>query len=189
LFATRSEVPPYRLEGPYLTPAQFARKLRAERAKLIQQAARTAKLVERALACVSKDGVAEHGLEEWYAQETSPRWRAWYDLTRGRLLAASVRLEEYRLACETLADRDALKESTNFILLLATRQMRSGDMFADRAREAKKLLYRCVRQNSDTPWDYLAQRELRYAFGIQVQQQSLQPTGELPSQRPALPKF
>ena len=190
LFGTRSELPPYRFEAPYLSPSDFSRKLRTERASLIRLAERTGRLVDQALEHVSLAGDIDQGMEELRGQEDSPRWRAWYDLTRGRLLAAHVRLEEYRLTCETLADRDAINRTTNFLLFQPTRTMKSGPEFQRRAQEARQLLSRCVREHSGTPWSYLAQRELDYAWGITIQQHALQATGAVPSrQQPRLPNF
>lgn len=190
LFGTRTELPPYRVEAPYLKPSEFARKLRSARAGLIRQAERTGRLVDQALEHVSRDGDIDKGLEALRAQEDSPRWLAWYDLTRGRLLAANVRLEEYRLTCETLADRDILQSSTNFLLFQATRKMKSGPDYQRRAQEAQQLLTRCAREHAGTPWAYLARRELDYAWGITIQQHALEPTGMVPSrQQPSLPNF
>lgn len=190
LFGRRSEEPPYDFKGVYLEPRHFARRLRAERRRLIRQASRTAELVEEALGHVSADGDLDKGLRTLYSQENSPRWRAWYDLTRGRLLAASVRLEEYRLVCERLGDSDTLKEKTNFIVLRASRSMRSGETFKRRAEEAERLLSRCIRDNKGTPWEYLAQRELDHPWGITVRQHSLERIGPLRAEQlPQLPRY
>ncbi len=156
----------------------------------MRQADRSARLVDEALMHVSADGDINRGLDELYVQEDSPRWRAWYDLTRGRLLATSVRLEEYRLTCEWLADPEFLDDTTNFISFLASREMKSGEDFQRRSDEARRLLARCARQNKDTPWAYLAQRELFYAFGIAIRQQALQRIKGVPSRnQPSLPRY
>ncbi len=189
LFGERSEVPPYPFEAPYLSPEQFQRKLRTEHAGLIRQTETTARRAARALAHVSSHDDIDQDLEALYRQETSPRWRAWYDLTRGRLLATLVRLEEYRLACEDLAPSGAINSSTNFISFEASRSLRSSQVFQARGQEARLLLLRCVQQNPDTPWQYLAQRELDYAFGVFARQLALQHTGGAPRSKPSLPRF
>ena len=70
-----------------------------------------------------------------------------------------------------------------------TSTMKSGQEFHAKAEEAKRLLSRCVREHRNTPWAYLAQRELDYALGISVEQMALQPTGATPSVKPSLPRF
>jgi hypothetical protein len=189
LFAKRSRTPPHRLERPYLTPAQFRSKLRSTRRQLLRDAGRTANLVEQALLKVSAGDDPAKGLEYEYSSEQSRRWRAWYDLTRGRLLATSVRLEEYRLVCERMQEPSLLQETTNYLMLAPLAEMQSGEKFAGRAREANRLLSRCMRDNAETPWAYLARAELEYGLGLAVRQFALHPVAASSSRAPTLPKF
>ena len=85
LFGRFAEPPPYQFQRFYFTPTQFRGKLRSSQRSLTREAARIGRVVERALAELSPNGEIHMGLEEAYEQETSPRWRAWYDLTRGRI--------------------------------------------------------------------------------------------------------
>ncbi len=192
LFGTVSQEPPYRLRSPYYTPVQFRAKVRSDKAKLKRNADRMTVLVERALASLSHGSNIDRGIDDLLADEKSPRWRAWYDLTRGRLLATHVRLEEYRLACDKLAESGTLNESTNFVVMMSSPQMRSGRTFQQRGDEARRLLIRCVQEHRDTPWAYLAQRELDNALGITFRQHALKLIKGGPaskSSRPNLPKF
>ena len=174
----------------YYSPSEFQSKLRSSKRRLLREASRYSKLVDTALQHVSEDGNREVGLEGLYRYEESPRWRAWYDLTRGRLLATSVRLEEYRLTLEEAAKPGALANTTNHILLIASPNLRSGPVFQDRAEEGERLLRRCVRENRGTPWETLAQRELDFALGVGVREMALvrQPSGPA-SRQPNLPRF
>ncbi|MDA1015770.1 MAG: VWA domain-containing protein [Planctomycetota bacterium] len=173
LFVKRDRHNPANFQRPYYSPAQFASRLRTSRRVLQQRAARMSRVVEQALACVSRDGKLDQPLDREYDNETSKRWRAWYDLTRGRLLATSTRLEEYRLAIDSLLQEDALGSDTNHVIFLPSVEMRSDSEYKARVEEAKSLLMRCVQQNDGTPWAYLAQRELAYGPGISIRQLSL----------------
>jgi hypothetical protein len=183
LFVKRDKHQPFRFQRPYMTAAQFAGKLRTRRRALQRNANRQSSTIEEALICLGADGNPDRDLEVEFSQEKSPRWRAWYDLTRGRLLATSVRLEEYRLALDEIALGGSLQSTTNHVILLPSPELKSGSDFPARAAEAGRLLNRCVAQHPDTPWAYLAQRELAYGLGIFIRQMSLTP---IPSQ-PAAP--
>jgi hypothetical protein len=173
LFGKQSESPPYGFMRTYLTPAGFVSNLRRNRLGLKAEADRTARIVEQALAHVAEPGSVERGLEYEYERENARRWRAWYDLTRGRLLATSIRLEEYRLTCDEVVKPGFLDETTNHLILVPSLEMRSDSDFRCRAEEAERLLMRCVRENPNTPWALLAQRELEYGLGINVRQHTL----------------
>ncbi len=170
LFGKRSEKPPFGFMRSYLTPRAFVTKLKAVRPRLKTQASRTLDAVEQTLAAVSQPGTLDVGLEAEYEQETSRRWRAWYDLTRGRLLATSVRLAEYRKTCDTMVEPGSIKPKTNFAVFAPSLQLRSSSKYRFRAEEAERLLLRCVRENPNTPWALLAQRELDFALGMEVRQ-------------------
>lgn len=173
----------------YYPPQEFQAKLRSSRGRFTGQAARYSKVVDAALRHVSADDSLEVGLEDLYQYENSPRWRAWYDLTRGRLLATSVRLEEYRLTVNAMTKPGALAATTNHVILVASPDEQSGDKFQQRAEEAISLLRRCARENQRTPWESLANRELDFALGVGVREMAL--TQELgPAVRqPNLPRF
>jgi hypothetical protein len=140
-----------------------------------QQAAARQSLavIEQALLPLGRDG-----MEMQYAEETSARWRAWYDLTRGRLLAGLVRYQEYAAACGELAQVGKLGLNTNAVTFFPATSFRGGQPAQDTVTEAKRLLKRCLAQNARTPWAYLAARELDHAMGIRVQQQAV-PANEL----------
>lgn len=174
----------------YYTPNEFQAKLRSSSTRLKTQATRSARVVEAALAHVSAEGDHEIGLDDLYLNEQSFRWRAWYDLTRGRLLATSIRLEEYRLTIDAISKAGVLASTTNHVMLVASPNLRSDEHFKRRSDESVKLLERCVYENRGTPWETLAQRELEFALGVGVRELALtfQPSGPA-SRQPNLPRF
>jgi len=189
-FGLRSPNPPHAIQPLYFTPVAFQRKLSSSRGRITRQIQRTSYAVEKALASVSSGGDAEKGMDEEYSEESSPRWKAWYDVTRGRLLAVSVRLEEYRLAMDEIMQRDGLRDDTNGIVCGPSQQMRSNGNYIERADEAERLLMRCVQDHADTPWAYLAERELAHGLGISIQQMAYTPTGNVKKQSGSkLPSF
>ena len=138
-------------------------------------------IIEQALAQFGKGD-----MEDEYDKEMSPRWRAWYDLNRGRLLAMSVRHREYILTCQTiLQNLRSLKPDTNRLVFHPSNKYKSGTEIESRAREAYRLLARCLMNNADTPWSYLAQWELDHELGLSVEEIAI-PVPQ-PSRGPAPP--
>ncbi|REK17594.1 MAG: VWA domain-containing protein [Planctomycetota bacterium] len=151
----------------YYAAATFRRRLRAELEDEQAKMKPTVAAIEKAIA------VFQGGMESEYKTESSQRWRAWYDLTLGRLLAASVRYEEYRIFClrvEEGAKQQAFRPETNHIECEAVEVLRGDTRTRKRADEAERLLTRCLEENPNTPWAYLAQRELDHPFGIDFRQ-------------------
>jgi hypothetical protein len=152
----------------YLTPPAFRNALKPVVNDQREAASKALALVEQALA-----EFGPVGMEEAYQAEHSLRWRAWYDLTRGRLLAASVRYAEYLAVCELLARPGVLNDATNHLVLGPWSELRSGLEATARAKEAERLLNRCLDRNAGTPWAYLAQRELDHPLGIALREASV----------------
>ena len=189
-FGIKSPHPPHIVQPLYFAPNTFRSRLSAARGRILRQIKRYDYQIEKALAHVSDPDDPQQGLDQAYEQESSPRWRAWYELTRGRLLAASVRVEEYRLAMEAIFRRDGLRDTTNGLAVGPSSSMRSEGIYVDRAQEARQLLSRCLQTHADTPWAYLAERELAHGLGIQIRQMEYTPTGALSKQSSSrAPKF
>jgi hypothetical protein len=154
--------------GQWVHPGSFRGRLKDALEEQREGCADALALIEGAL-----DEFGEAGLEEEWQIEYEPRWRAWYDLTRGRLLAMSVRFTEYLALSELLLAPGALDAGTNRIVLVAAPILRTSSLTETRAREAKRLLRRCVKDHAGTPWALLAERELDHALGIDVEQYSV----------------
>jgi hypothetical protein len=106
-----------------------------------------------------------------YESEESPRWKAWYDLTYGRLLAARVR---YQVFVEFAAniDKARFEPTTNGMSL---RPVKLPERFQRLTREAdaRRILKRCVDSNPETPWFHLARRELKDNFGLSIKERTV----------------
>ncbi|HVX15293.1 MAG TPA: vWA domain-containing protein [Pirellulales bacterium] len=126
------------------------------------------------------------GLESAYARETSPRWRAWYDLTYGRLLAMTVRSNEYNWACATMKAKgaDFVDKKSNRWQFKADKALHFGSQSERMAKEATRLLTRCVNENPGTPWALLAQRELKDPLGFRVDEAYVAPPPPPPKPKP-----
>jgi hypothetical protein len=101
-------------------------------------------------------------------RETSRRWRAHYDLIRGRLLAMKVRCYEFNWACAKMK-KDApkfTKEGSNAWRLVPDDEIHYSDKAAAAGKEATALLKRVITEHPGTPWAVLAQREVKDPFGF-----------------------
>ena len=149
--------------GRYQPSVQFRGQLKNALKMEATQAIRHLRTIEAALGAFGEDG-----LESEYEQEPSPRFQAWYDVTRGRLLAASVRYMEFIQACDLTMG--SLDRATNRIVFIPSSELRGGSTSRYRAQDAERHLQRCTDKHADTPWAYLAERELDYPLGIGLQQ-------------------
>ena len=104
-------------------------------------------------------------MDELYQKEPSAYWRAYYDLSKGLLLAASVRFREYRLACEWVAR--SLQPATNAVYFKPSNQLRSGDWGSLRQAEAQRCFDRCQEHSPGTPWADLAQQQRAHDLWFQ----------------------
>lgn len=131
-----------------------------------------------------------HGLEQAYAKESSPRWRAWYDLTYGRLLAMCVRCNEYNWACAAMKGKgaDFVDSKSNRWQFRPDQATHSGSQSEKMAQEAARLLTRCMNENPGTPWELLAQRELAEPFGFRVVEAYEPPPPPKPKPKTTPPK-
>lgn len=101
--------------------------------------------------------------QQAHDDEPSQRWRAWHDLTKGRILANIVRYLEYENTLGQLPQ--SLPSGVNQLSLHPSPALavtRSQSL----AGEAHALLQRCVSDHRNTPWALLAQWELDTAMGL-----------------------
>jgi hypothetical protein len=101
-------------------------------------------------------------------RETSRRWKAHYDLIRGRLLAMKVRCYEYNWACAQLKKDPPRFSSSRFNAwrLTPDTKIRYNQAAEHAAEEADRLLRRVIQEHPETPWALLAERELKTPFGF-----------------------
>lgn len=114
-----------------------------------------------------------------YKEETSLRWKAWYDLNLGRLLAHSVRLHEYGLACRLAMSGDYIQErmlnDVNQLEFLPNWELLGGEHHLYRAKLAMELLARVENQHPNTQWAALAAMEKSVPMGFIVRHASIPP--------------
>ncbi len=167
-FLQQNNVYPYRPYLSYQPPPLFQAALKAALPDHLAQAERDLAVIETALSRLDpiKLGSA-------YENERLPRWRAWYDLNLGRLLAMSVRLAEYRETLRLVREGVGVTPQTNHLELLPTRGLKSGRVADQRATWAHEHLTRVTREHAGTPWAQLAQWELDHALGFIVQPKEL----------------
>lgn len=158
----RSSFYPFEEMSIYMEPAEFRQHLAlalAQESKRVQQSAR-----------VIEEAMRHFGDDDWdsmYESEASPRWRAWYDLTRGRLLMMSIRHQEYLATCEWLAASRNLAPATNKLSFVPGRQLlKDQPAMTTRRDHASRLLARCIQRNAGTPWAMLAEWELETELGV-----------------------
>lgn len=136
------------------------------------QAAETTYVVDDAIAPIN----AVAGMRN---RETSRRWQAQYDLTRGRLLAMQVRSEVYNRACGKMK-KDAPKftnpDSNAWRLVPDPEILYANKALTAAASQAVELLKKVVAEHPNTPWALLAQRELKDPLGFKWVEARMPPT-------------
>jgi hypothetical protein len=182
---------PYAHYVPYMEPARALSTLDNDLAEDINNLQPAQRAIEQAIqmllmagmpgsvgspgqvkASDSKTGIVVGGIQtaEAYDAERSPRWRAWYELNLGRLLAHSVRINEYKIIRQRFElpeiKQEILNKGVNHFILVPSKLLHGGTDSETRAAMAKKLLERVIRDHPNTPWSQLAEWELERPFGI-----------------------
>ncbi len=104
-------------------------------------------------------------------QETSPRWRAGFDLSLGKVLAAKVRTETYNaMLAKAKRGMPFTDAKNNTWVLRPANEISVGSKHEREAEEAKKLLQTVVDEHAGTPWALLAQEELDVPLGWEWQE-------------------
>lgn len=165
-FGSRSSRYPFAPRSVYMPPHTFRRNLKESVKLERKKALLAAERIDAILAIYD-----ERELEYEYAKEESLRWRAWFDLTRGRLLAASTRYREYIAVCDVLLQAK-FNENVNEVMLLPSNRFNVPGSEST-ARQAVRYLEGCRDDNLGTPWSDLAAWELETAFGIQFRTQAI----------------
>jgi hypothetical protein len=94
-------------------------------------------------------------------KETSPRWKAGYDLAIGRVLASKVRTETYNaMLAQAKRGMKFKDEKNNTWILKSDDEVSVGSQLAKSAKSATEYLQRVVDEHPGTPWEMLAKREL-----------------------------
>ncbi len=125
------------------------------------RAAQWGYVVDRAMIPITEAAAARD-------REPSRRWRAHFDLMKGRLLALKVRSLEYNAICAQLR-RDKPKftqPQSNAWRLEPSAEIVTSEKAKAMAIEADEILKKIVAEYPQTPWADLAARELAAPFGF-----------------------
>jgi hypothetical protein len=100
--------------------------------------------------------------------ESTPRWKAGFDLAYGRVLAQKVRTETYNAMLAKLK-RGMLFENKkdNTWVIVPANEISVGSKWEREAELAKELLQTVVKDHPNTPWALLASEELKTPIGWQ----------------------
>ena len=183
---------PFPILYTYYTQDAFRRALPDAFTNETANVALSLTVIERA---VSRFG--SNGMEQDYQRETSPRWRAWYDLNARPIAGherAASRIHFYLPVGDS--ECGALNPETNHVSFEPSSQLKSDrPEVRKRVVEAERLLKRCVEKNPNTPWAQLAQWELANPLGLQVREVVIppppppQPVMVTPAAVPSLPSL
>lgn len=148
------------MEAPKM---RFVKRTEAELAGELTRAQQDAAKLEPALARLA--AILEPGMKA-RQDETTPRWRAGFDLALGRVLAQKVRTETYN-AMLAKAKRGLLFEDAknNTWVLAPDNEISVGSKWEREAALAKELLEAVVKEHDGTPWGHLASKELEVPLG------------------------
>ena len=99
-------------------------------------------------------------------EETSPRWKAGYDLAMGRVLAQKVRTGAYNAMLAQAKRGMSFKDKKNNTWVLEpSEEISVGSRTKSEAKLARKLLESVVADHAGTPWELLASQELEVPIG------------------------
>ncbi len=99
-------------------------------------------------------------------KENVARWQAGFDLAMGRVMAAKSRTEAYNAMLA--AAKRGLKfkdEKNNTWIIEPADEISVGSQLEKTGAKAREYLQRVVTDHPDTPWAYLAQKELDNPIG------------------------
>ncbi|MCA9150580.1 MAG: VWA domain-containing protein [Planctomycetales bacterium] len=108
-------------------------------------------------------------------KEIVPRWQAGYDLAIGRVLANKVRTEGYNTALAKA--KRGLKFTdgkNNTWQLVGDAEISGGSRLDQEGQLARQYLERVVHDHPETPWAWLASRELDQPLGWQWREEFTQ---------------
>jgi hypothetical protein len=148
------------MEAPKM---RFIKRSEAELAGELTRAQQDAAKLEPALTRLA--AILEPGMKG-REEETTPRWRAGFDLALGRVLAQKVRTETYN-AMLAKAKRGLQFENAknNTWVLAPDNEISVGSKWEREAELAKELLQAVVKEHEGTPWAHLASKELEVPLG------------------------
>jgi hypothetical protein len=148
------------MEAPKM---RFVKRTEAELAGELTRAQQDAAKLEPTLARLA--AILEPGMKV-REEETTPRWRAGYDLAMGRVLAQKVRTETYNAMLAKAKRGLQFEDAKNNTWVLAPDdEISVGSKWEREAALAKELLQSVAKEHDGTPWAHLASKELEVPLG------------------------
>lgn len=99
-------------------------------------------------------------------EEVSLRWKAGYDLAMGRVLAVKVRASSYNQMLALAKTKLKFEnEKNNTWTLIPVDEISTGSQARKEAEKARMYLQRVIDEHPDTPWAFLAQKEMDSPIG------------------------
>jgi len=98
-------------------------------------------------------------------QLRSPRWKAGYDLALGRALATQIRTAGYNSMLALAKQGMPFQKEENNTWVLTADDSYATSSIEKLAGKAREILERVEEEHAETPWAWLAQRELRTPLG------------------------
>ncbi len=131
------------------------------------------------------------------ARESSPRWRANFDMIYGQVLAYQVRLYEYgaRLQLQTVNPKPIKnihgpKRPTNYWGIGNTTKTITDEITKEKRELAQQVLQQIIAEHSGTPFATRAEWELKRSFGMDLNEGYADPRLRNPgTPRPNVPKL
>lgn len=150
--------------GPMKDPRQtFIVRTEAQFASELTEAQKQAAVLEprlNRLFAILKQG------EDDRSNEEVPRWQAGYDLAMGRTLAALVRTSTYNaVLAKAKRGLQPTNPKHNTWTIAPAREVAISRDLKMASEKAQQYLERVVEQHPETPWAFLASRELRKPLG------------------------
>jgi hypothetical protein len=104
--------------------------------------------------------------------ESTPRWRAGYDLAMGRVMAQKVRTETYNaMLAKAKRGMSFEDEKNNTWIIEPYDEINVGSKWEREAALAKQLLDEVVKEHPGTPWAHIASEELKAPLGWRWKEQ------------------
>ena len=149
------QLEPPQMRFPKLDEATFVNSVSAA-----QQAAARLEPKINAIYQILKEGEADR------PHEASLRWQAGYDLAMGRVLAVKVRVESYNAMLAMAKTKLKFEDPKNNVWNLeAADEISTGSQAKKMAEKAQMYLNRVIAEHPNTPWAYLAAKELETPIG------------------------
>jgi len=139
----------------------------------VKQAREEAEIATRMIAYLQQAEQALEKLRPLRDRESSPRWRANYDLLRAQVVSYQLRLTQYSLTLEAFAKNPAPvknifgpRRPTTHWEIVGRQEVIDGAKHAALRDKATKLFEQVASEHAGTPYESRARWEMARAYGV-----------------------